>query len=171
MNSLFPVRELKRTEFLERKQMEGKKERNKERVSMCCCCKQDSQVNESRTHRSPSDLESESTWLLSALGHLRKRDGEKCFRGLCTVLWPRVCQSTYAFLIVTTIDFPDINAKNSGWKGWGKRTWCKMEKRQGLEGTVGRETSSWTSQGALTNTNASSPCTLLMSRRILVCSF
>lgn len=49
MSSLLPVRELKKTEFLERKQMEKMKNEMKERtlsVSMCCRCKQDSQVNE-----------------------------------------------------------------------------------------------------------------------------
>lgn len=53
MSSLFPVRDLKRTDFLEVKKREGgggEKKEKKIQCQMSCFCEQDSQVNESNTH-------------------------------------------------------------------------------------------------------------------------
>lgn len=171
MSSLFPARELNWTEILERKQMEGKNER---KIIKCA-------VAVSRIHRlmkvklidPPQTFSQNPPGCLLPWVTYKKEKEKNASEGFA-----QNCGQESAIIPLpfwghdnTGVDFPDISAKNSDWKSWGKRTWCKVKKRQGFEGTVGRGMSSWTSQGTLTNTNASNPCTLLMCRRVLVSPF
>lgn len=127
MSSLFPARELNRTEFLERKQMKGKNERKKEKKSIKCA------VAVGRIHRlmKAKLIDPPQTLSQSAAGCLLpwvtcKREVEKN----ASEGFAQNCGQESAIIPLpfgshdnTRVDFPDISAKNSGWKSWGKKTW------------------------------------------------